>query len=257
MTLVTFRRLERLGRLGNQLHQIVSTLGIAAKHDCTPVLPRWTYASYFSFPSDLWADEIPDEALNVEHLSDVHHIAERHRGYLQDRSLWAHIEDRVLEYLQPSDLARNVLNATNPWFFDIPADERVGIHIRRGDAITAGPELYPLQSPLYVEGALERLGPGRVLLFTDDPNWVHIHLGTDGHVVTGNADWTDLMLMAACPRLAIANSSFSYWAAVASRAPTVCYPNVWYGPGFRDLSHQPMILPGWIGIDDPQAGRVP
>lgn len=256
---VTFRRLERLGRIGNQCWQIVSTLGIAERHGYTPVFPRWTYAPYFRFPEEIWVDDVPPSALDVETLPDLDIIAERHRGYLQDRSLWADIEDKVRFYMQPSELALQILHATAPWFFEIPPADRVAVHIRRGDAITAGPKLYPLQSPMYVENALQEMRGvvGEVLLFTDDPNWVHIHLGHLGRVITGNADWADLQLMAMCDRLAIANSSFSYWAAASSSARIVCYPNTWYGPLFKDLSHMPMIPPEWIGINDPRAGRVP
>lgn len=256
MTAVTFRRLESLGRLGNQCWEIASTLGIAEKMGLPAVFRRWSFAPYFSVPDTLWVDTLPGYAIDAETTSYVQHIAERHRPYMQDRNLWAHIEDRIVAYFQRSALAEQIMRIKNPAFFDIPPEERIGVHIRRGDAV-AVPLLFPVQSTRYVTGALEQLGDdGTIYVFTDDPGWAYDHLGGLGaHVVVGNADWEDMLLMSQCGRLAIANSSFSYWAATIGQSPHVCYPLRWYGRKFHDVDYKLMIPPGWVGIDDPEAGK--
>jgi hypothetical protein len=253
VSLLTFRRLERHGRLGNQMWQLASTIGIAERIGATPIFPRWSYAAYFSLPEDLWVDEVPAEAVDAEATTHVEHIASRHRGYLQDRALWAHIEDRIVGYFQPSPLALQVMALTHPRFFAVPAEKRIAIHIRRGDAVGI-PHLYPLQSPLYVKGALEQFEPGHVTLFGDDPGWMMDNLGELGAVMGGNADWADMFYMASCGQIATANSSFSYWAAATSKARKVCYPLAWYGRKFHDLDFRLMIPPTWVGIRDAMAG---
>lgn len=254
MTL-TYRRLGTCGRLGNQLWQIASTIGIAANREESVALPAWPYAPYFSVPDGFFTPEPHGD--DADGARYVPHIAERHRPYLQDLKLWWSIKDHILAWFQPSEFALSILKTKNPGFFEVDPAKRIALHVRRGDAVGI-PRLYPLQSVRYVENAMKILGGGDLFIFTDDPGWCGIHLGfTGGKVVVGNSDWEDLFLMSMCTRHAIANSSFSYWGGMLSRNPAVCYPQTWYGPDFHDLDYRLMIPDGWVAISDPEAGHVP
>ena len=44
---ISFSQLGKHGRLGNQLFQIASTLGMAEKYGAEVVFPSWSYENYF------------------------------------------------------------------------------------------------------------------------------------------------------------------------------------------------------------------
>ncbi|WP_373940764.1 hypothetical protein OEG92_12140 [Polaribacter sejongensis] len=46
---ITFSRLGSKGRLGNQLFQIASTIGMAKKNSFDYCFPKWEYSKYFEF----------------------------------------------------------------------------------------------------------------------------------------------------------------------------------------------------------------
>src|SRR5512146_3125510 len=50
MKRISFSRLGSHGRLGNQLFQIASTIGIAERAGAEAVFPEWEYESYFLSP---------------------------------------------------------------------------------------------------------------------------------------------------------------------------------------------------------------
>lgn len=255
MSTITYRNLAGFGRLGNQLWQIASTIGIARMRGSEPEFPKWPYQKWFSIPEQLFVD-VPT---GTEAENFAQHIAPTHRPYLQDRGFWAAIEDEIRSYFQPSELAMHVLHLKHPEFFAAPREERLALHIRRGDAVIVGPHLYPLQSPLYVENALRTfdLSKKKVFVFSDDLSWCKGFLSFPCPVyfMLGNSDFEDLFFMSLCGSHIIANSSFSYWGATISGDKEVRYPLRWYGPGFHDLDYRLMIPDGWIGIDDPRAGE--
>lgn len=257
---VTCPQLSNLGRLGNQLWQIASTIGIARRNSVQPEFTHWYYSKFFSFPEEFWSDN--PSGMSAENFAN--HIAPTHRPYLQDLSLWIDSKKEIISYLQPSELAVSIIKLNNEEFFSIPADQKISIHIRRGDAVMVGPALYPLQSKTYIHNALSSFGAelsGKILcVFSDDLSWCQgsgfVDVGIETMYMLGNSDWQDMLLMSMCKNHIIANSSFSYWGATISSDPHVRYPYTWYGPAFHDLDYRLMIQDGWIGIDDPHAGRV-
>jgi len=48
--ILSFSQLGQYGRLGNQLFQIASTMGLAEKHGTQAAFPEWAYEPYFETP---------------------------------------------------------------------------------------------------------------------------------------------------------------------------------------------------------------
>lgn len=106
----------------------------------------------------------------------------------------------------------------------------VGVHIRRGDFLTLG---WGLDSKWYQQSVdhMKLVISNPVFyIFSDDPAWCLSNLGTLGfntkkdNVVfvegnTGGKNWRDMQLMTLCKNLIIANSSFSYLAALLNQNP--------------------------------------
>lgn len=108
-------------------------------------------------------------------------------------------------------------------------DNSLAIHIRRGDFVTVG---WALSCSFYANVLPEmrkRMGSPKIFVFSDDILWVKEHfselgfLSTDEIIfVEGNMNgnnYIDMQLMAACRGMIIANSSFSYLAALLNRNP--------------------------------------
>ncbi|MFA5997306.1 MAG: alpha-1,2-fucosyltransferase [Candidatus Paceibacterota bacterium] len=115
--------------------------------------------------------------------------------------------------------------------------ESVALHIRRGDYVNAGPDLSVLDISYYERAndiVLKKLKNVKYFVFTDDVSWAKQNLGfLGGRVVyvsdLGLKDYEELVLMAQCKNAIIANSSFSWWAAMLNQhkeAIIIC-PNDW------------------------------
>jgi hypothetical protein len=244
MRTLTYRHLGRGGRLGNQIWELVSTLGIARDYGYKPVIPQWDYAPFFSFPRDIWGDP-SDDSLEADSETFVPHMEHAARVYLQDYGLFSSIKDEVREWVKPPV---DVLEGLD---FD-PDDlaDVVSLHVRRGDNVTHPIGLHPLATVEYYAEAASRFTDKKIFVFSDDISWCRDVLPealqrddlffVDGGVSrpheheqydrAGPIDWRDLHIMAMCRGGSIiANSTYSWWAAFASGNENVFYPSAWFG----------------------------
>ena len=69
--------------------------------------------------------------------------------------------------------------------------------------------------------------------------------------------WQEMLMMSLCARIIIANSTFSWWAAMLhdsrlsiGQDQVVCYPSTWFGPDLSHLSTIDMFPSFWNRIED-------
>lgn len=108
----------------------------------------------------------------------------------------------------------------------------VAVHIRRGDFVTLGWALDPEWYQKAVEEIKRLVSKPSFFIFSDDTLWCRSNLETLGfdksdHIEfiegnTGGKNFRDMQLMSLCKNLIIANSSFSYLAALLNRHPEKC-----------------------------------
>ena len=136
----------------------------------------------------------------------------------------------------------------------------IGVHARRGDYLTSD-LLGGVCTTAYFRGALRVLLEGAanplVLYFSDDLDWCKRELASDTEGVfvdwnRGADSWKDMRLMGYCDRLAISNSSFSWWGARLRRPGargdrTIVAPSRWYGARHKDNTD--IALPSWVRLD--------
>lgn len=279
---VGYANLGSAGRFANQLWQVASTVGMARAAGVDPVFPEaWDYRPYLSMP-DHWFD---DRALRRSTpAASLSGLPAAQRPYLQQWAYVAPVLDEVRRAFAPSPLAAEWLHLhlTQTDQLDVSFDRAVALHVRRGD--NTDPETHPVGSwPLvatdYYRKALDRIGPGGVLVFSDDYDWCVANLPEimGGHhdtrkrrvIVPGPSrapdyfpdlyaadapmDWIDLQLMARCRSHIIANSTYSLWGAVLADGDPVCYPNNWVG--WRNRASLPeestLVPPDWVMVDNP------
>jgi hypothetical protein len=120
------------------------------------------------------------------------------------------------------------LKQRGPSFPDLQA---TFLHIRRGDYVSK-PEFHYLQGQDYYLKAIHYIQPTKILVFSDDIEWCKQQewLAQNPLVefVEENDEIQSLFRMASCQEGAIlANSTFSWWAAMLSGASKVVYPSKW------------------------------
>lgn len=222
MNAVTYSRLGSNGRFGNQLWQIAGTIAVAQEHGFDIRLPAWEYASSFNMPTEWFSGPTGIEATRIANLPECA------RDYLQHFPLIAAHEAIIREAFQPnSSMNISTLEAKYE-----PANA-TAVHVRRGDYA----ETWRGHGMLTLDFYRDNWPEGRVLVFSDEPEWCAVNL--PGEVVHIDAI-TDFMLMRQCQAFLISNSSFAWWAAWLADKPTT-YPTPW----FTELPTGDMHVPGW------------
>lgn len=215
---LTYSTLGRSGRLGSELWQITSTIGLSKKfsHKYThATLPKWKYQKYFSFPEHYFSGAQGKNAWNEATWLDP-----KHRRYLQDLSCIESVKNDVKQWLQPSNYARKRLDRLVEQYrpFDATA-----IHVRRGDYEHVWQGVNLLDKSYYMS-----IWPkGRILIFSDDPKWCKENLPAENAQIVHHEPWLDLMIMSQCRAHIISNSTFAWWGAWSSNSREVKYPSPW------------------------------
>lgn len=259
---ITFPLLGNLGRLGNQLWQIASTIGLAHAHNVAPRFPPWAYMRYFSVPEEFFVER-PN---GIEATALVPHMDERAAGYLQDYGLWVDVAPHIRSYFKPSSLALATLENYEE-FAALPRPI-LGVHVRRGDNVqendpgTPNKHLYhPMPTVEWYLEAMRALREGTksVAVFSDDPAWCREHIPADyyhegtvrpkehepAYASAPVLDWIDLFLYSRCQRHVISNSSYAWWGAFLSGDNCPVYPWPWFGPRISYVDAALMFPPLW------------
>jgi len=174
--MIAFKKLGQMGRLGNQMFQIASTIGIAKTLKQDYAFPKWEYQSFFEKPLPsldgpyalssgiLTIDSTPPTIERGYHFKSYAETVVENlvlEGYLQSPKYWEGHEDEVLSYLKLNEKTfRKVFENFVSLAQKFPPRlklELVGIHVRRGDY--AGNDLYHtnLANTKYYQLALMKL----------------------------------------------------------------------------------------------------
>lgn len=217
--MITYSRLghARRGRLGNQLFQIASTVGLARKYGHDYVFPEWGYAHHFErkLPVGYPNGRI---TINEKHF---HHddtpltgqIDYDIDGWRQSERYW---EDSVEEVRQVFGFQKDFEAAQRARFAHVFERPVIAISIRRGDFVR-NPN-YAQLPPSYYIGALLEHFPDferyNILFFSDDIPYCKVHFEClpNAYFADG-ADIEQLCLMSMCNDFIVSNSTFSWWGA--------------------------------------------
>lgn len=245
--MITFKEIGNHGRLGNQLFQVASGIGIADKNNTEFVLPNWSYNVYLKNP-------IPIQGLTVSSVykepnfsynsvsirenidTDIH-------GYFQSEKYFKHCSDKILKTLELKERYQTYVD--NKYDYT----DTVSMHVRRGDYMYVQ-DIHPVQNIDYYERAYELSGKSKVIVFSDDLDWCKANLKFDNiHFSEEPIDILDMFIMSKCEDNIIANSSFSWWGAWLNRNEDkkVIAPSEWFGPS-ADYPTKDLLPENWIKI---------
>lgn len=135
-----------------------------------------------------------------------------------------------------------------------PNSNDICIHIRRGDYVTnqSANQMHGVCSIDYYEKGkeyfLNKVERPDFYFFSDDPEWVKENFKHwDNAYFVSNVDSVDkdqfeFWYMASFNNFIIANSTYSWWAAVFSGSKNVVAPKAWFKQG----SNESLLKEGWI-----------
>jgi hypothetical protein len=248
VTRMWYPELERCGRLGNQLWQIGSTIGLARRAGIEPLVAEgWSYRPVFSLPDEWYRRPALGEAL----LDVREQAVELHpwtRPYLQHLPYIDGVAEELRAAFTPSPYATGLLDeAWDRLGLDLLATPRCAVHVRRGDVLTNPPgTINVLPASYYLDAMNEAHAEGAAtfVVFTDDPDWCRANLaGIDrvvsgavrpprqagGYTEAGPVDWRDMLLMARFDMHVCSNATYGWWGAWLHGGRKVWTPTPWFG----------------------------
>jgi hypothetical protein len=247
--MVTFSQLGRYGRLGNQMFQIASTIGIAKANGYEYAFPEWVNhdaVERFGSKEDVNVGECFPNWKHVPRLDREmadYHIPWGWHG-LNHPDGWSYVGHMQSEkyFAHCADYIRDLFTFSKP----SPKINATAVHVRCGDY---GSDYHPICTREYYEKAFAVV-PGPYMVFTDDLAkalqilWFHRHDLTFHQGSTKGA----LHEMTACRRHIIANSTFSWWGAWLADSEQVVAPKQWFGPAAAHLDTSDIYCENWTVI---------
>jgi len=243
---ITFSKLGSMGRLGNQLFQIASTIGVAKENDCEFSFPFWGYSKFFK-------KQIPQEFINIseyvthrERSFNYNHISISRNtdllGYYQSEKYFLNCRDLVSSFFE-----------FDPSLISISLDGYCSVHVRRTDYLKLN-DYHPVQNMDYYNKSIDIMrscGVSKFMVFSDDIEWCKENFkGGDFIFSEGFSDIEDLARMSLCSHNIIANSSFSWWGAWLNKNENkkIIAPSNWFGPSKGNTITSDLYCSGWINI---------
>jgi len=228
--MVTFLKIGKYGRLGNQLFQFASTVGIAEANGQPWGFPKWDHPFVPDFPGidkrkfkqirirDAYSGRKwrPYTEVKIKDDEDVSLF-----GYLQNERYFKHCEGLIRHLFTFKDKVKPPKRC----------EKFIALHIRRGDY---GKKTHPTIKKDYYERALNMMPDLPVIIFTDDKRGARKMFPYC--YIAGSTPFRDLNLMTKATCHVISNSTFAWWGAWLAESQRVIAPLNWFGDG-RDGSY--------------------
>lgn len=242
---------ELIGRLGNQLFQIATTIATALRNETNYKIPPRSldsriWPTYFThLPMFGMRDRVsirytePSFAYTPIPFTNNMMLS----GYFQSEKYFKDCREEIIKTFGL------------PWRSNKGV---VAIHVRRGDYLRFQ-DKHPVVTMEYLMGAInyfKALGYQDFRVFSDDIKWCKENLhnvnGLQFMFSEGNNEIQDLQEMSYCEHQIIANSSYSWWGAFLNRNPdkVVITPHEdnWFGISNKHLNVSDLIPKKWIRI---------
>jgi hypothetical protein len=252
----TFSCLGSKGRLGNQMFQYATLLGVGIMNEVEIAIPTGDYALLEAFPG-LAARKLDrfnpprffEEA--GPHFDPTVWLAPDgtdYYGYFQSPYYFNHCEEQVRkEFVFAPRFEREAAD----FLGRLGKGPLCAVHVRRTDYLTLQPYYHILTMENYYAEAMQ-LVRGRerrvtFLVFSDDLDHCKATFPPDVLFSNGSSEFLDLWLMSKCQFHVIANSSFSWWGAWLAGSATVVAPKKWFARG-GEADWETVYCPHWVRL---------
>ncbi len=239
--MLTYSSLGHFGRLGNQMWQIASTIGIAKKNNLNYCFPHWDYQDYFAhrlpenYPNSL--NRVTEKSSAYSPITLDDNTNWDLYGYFQSYKYFEHCQEDIRYFFEPLE-GYNCMGGT-------------AIHVRRGDYLSLS-HIHLNLTMSYYERAMNLFPYNeQFVVFSDDIAWCMQNFPHGNNIVFGHnvSDIRDLFTMMTCKNFIIANSSYSWWGAYLGSHPEkrVIHPSRWVTNEPQEVMLD-RIPKGWEGL---------
>ena len=225
--MITFSNLGNYGRLGNQMFQYASIIGIAKKNGynyCFPLSNTGCRLSEFfniTPKNEIYNGNIFNEQL-FSFQSALFNSSDNtdYFGYFQSEKYFEHCTDFIKNEFT---FKTHIKEKVDKWFEN---KEYVSVHVRRGDYQNIQ-NVLPIISKEWYKEAMNQFTNIKFLFFSDDLDWCKEWF-PEHEFSTFENEGEDMYAMTKCKGHIIANSSFSWWGAWLGKGKTIA-PKIWFG----------------------------
>jgi hypothetical protein len=241
--MITFSKFGKHGRLGNQLFQYASMIGMSLKYNQLLGMPDWCYSKYFeNYLStnlhNVTSKLIEEKAYNYTPIYYDHLMSGNQSnvfdffGYFQSEKYWQHCKEEVKKALTFNKTFKLQVQAKyqDALAMNDAKKEVIAISIRRGDYVN-NPNYAQIPITWYFTALNEHLNwkQANIIIFSDDIDYCKLHFGCFKNVYYADNNFNNtnkslyfaenqsaieqLCLMSMCDHFIIANSTFSWWGA--------------------------------------------
>jgi hypothetical protein len=224
--MIVYSQLGRVGRFGNSLFQVASTIGIGARSGQNVGFPKWiNHDAVDRFGSkenpniyEYFIHSLPEMPTGVKYQPmwvqwGYHNIVLPSGnydlgGHMQSFRYFEHCANRVKYLFEMHPLCRPLPDGT------------CAIHLRAGDYQEGQEGYHPRMPREYYERAMSAMPAGtRYYVFSDDPVYARSIIGSNAEYVEGNDYMTDFYMMRTATHFIICNSTYSAMAAWLGNKP--------------------------------------
>jgi len=252
--MVTYLKLGRYGRFGNQLFEIAGTIGLAVKHGYSFGFPEWKnydHLERFKSDEDINVQDYfihPLPAVEPGHYPEFSIPWGYHDIRLPDNvSIWGHMQcEKYFKHC--ADLIRYYFEMKKLTDYRLP-DNAIVIHCRFGDYDSElNRKYHGVLGMDYYSKALDLFScHDKIVIFSDEPKKAYNMFGRDVEAIQVNHYMVDFYLMRQGKYFIISNSTLPWWAAWLSGSEKVIAPKKWFGSAAKVKSDD--IYPeNWIVI---------
>ena len=239
MSYITFKTIGESGNLGSQLQQYASLYAVAKANKKEIIFPESSLRLGFGFkfaelvevpivvkPDEFFKDFVdcrPNDRLIVD--KTLFSLDPNTNYNIVNRfDLFHYWHPRCVEDVLKWSWNKTHLEEATKLYNNIPKDgkQTVAVHVRRGDYLLPQHDHFcKLDVDYYTEALqpyIDKIEDYHFVIFSNDIEWCKESL-IEGEMVTfiePGSDFVDLILMSLCDNFIIANSSYSWWAAMKS-----------------------------------------
>lgn len=279
--MIGMNKLGTKGRLGNQMFQYASLVGIAKNLGYEHCIPDHSDVTWFHKHV---GDNIVTVNHHLQHLFELNHLNGRFglvdgydvdvhqhefceelfnecpdnaslHGHFESYKYFENAEEEVKKdftfkesYLETAEAFHKKHNTDNP----------VCLNIRRGKDFIRVQDYHAICTEEYYKGCIDDLGKDRqYIVISDDIEWCKtIFTGSnfifnDEEREENEKAHHDMCLGASCSDFIIANSTFSWWMAYLgkSKDKKVYIPDPWFGPALSHLDTSGYYFPETVRVN--------
>lgn len=250
--MITHRTIGLQGRLGNQMFQYASTVGIAIKNNYNYCFDfsNTKIKNYFNITSDECKTILIDNSISIISKDQTEYTAQdmweegdstkfnpnlfnnpdyvSYHSYLQSYKYFEHCTELIRDQFSFKQSYTEIDHLFNQYDF-------TAIHVRRTDYLNHTKYFNILSMDWYnkaVEYILKFEKNTKFMIFGDDKSWCKNNFLQDNCVVSPfETEIEDLYAMTLCKNHIISNSTFAWWGSWLSKESKITIaPKIWFGP---------------------------